>query len=142
MDITFLQNCILALMAMIVAGMLIAKYRRFFERKPGEPWPLFLQRAAEEKRRDAEARNTMFGSRSATNRANLLTFGLGVGFTYAVFNRPLMYVLLIYLAVGFYVSRSRANAAKTSEYARLSISDRLWFRLYFAWTWIFHARGK
>jgi hypothetical protein len=60
---------------------------------------------------------------------------LTLDFAYQSAVPALMLAMAIYLAIGFYVSRKAANNAKTAGHARLSIAGRLWFRLYFAWTW-------
>lgn len=142
MDIQFLEDCMLLLAAMIASAMIVAKYRRFFERKPGEPWLSFIQRARDEQQKDREARLTMFGTRSATIKADLLTFVLGIGLAYSSLFPPLLGMLFLYLLVGFFVSRSTASASRTAEHARLTMSDRFWFRLYFAWIWIFNTQRK
>jgi hypothetical protein len=142
MDIQLLKDCALLLTAMVASAMIVAKCRRFFERKPGEPWLSFFQRARDEQQKDHEARQTMFGTRPATIKADLVNLVLVLGSTLTVYHPSIMGMLFLYLLVGFYVSRSIAHASRTAEHARLTMSDRFWFRLYFAWIWIFNIQSK
>lgn len=135
MDIDLLKNISFLVAAMIGAAIILVKFRHFLDRKSGEDWKSFLQRAVVEKNKDKEAQQTMFGSLGATNRANLIVLALMLAFAYSFTVPALMCVMAIYLAIGFIASRKTANDAKTAGHARLSIADRLWFRLYFAWTW-------
>ena len=135
MGIDLLNNIAFVLVAMTGATVILAKFRHFLDRKPGEDWKSFLQRAVAERNKDKEAQQTMFGSLGATIRANLVVLTLTLVFAYSVSVPALMLAMAVYLAVGFFVSHKTANDAKTSGHARLSIADRLWFRLYFAWTW-------
>jgi hypothetical protein len=135
MDIDLLKNISFVLATMIGAAIILVKFRHFLDWKPGEDWKSFLQRAAVEKNKNKEAQQTMFGSLGATIRANLVVLAFTLAFAYSSSVPALMLAIAVYLAIGFFVSRKTANSAKTAGYARLSIADRLWFRLYFAWTW-------
>lgn len=138
MDINFLKNMSFILAAVLLAGILVRKYRRFFEWEKTDSWQTFIQRAVEEQRKDRLAQRLMFGSLSATNRANLINFFVLLGFSFFLARVPALLMWSIgYLAIGFFVSRRAAFDARTVEHGRLSFSDRLWIRLYFSLGWPF-----
>lgn len=138
MDIEFIKNISFALAAAWVAGTVVRKYRRFFEWEKTDNWQSFIQRVREEQRKDVQAQELMFGSRRATNRANLITFFFLVGLLFLLTSFPEFSMWIIgYLVIGFFVSRRVADDEKTADHERLLFGDRLWRRLYFALAWPF-----
>lgn len=138
MDIETYKTLAYLLAAMIAAAMLVAKFRHLFDRRPGEDWRALLQRAVAEKEQEQAAQQLMFGSRGATIRAQLVVFGCSMAALYLAFVPGLLLLLVIYFGTGLFVSRKPAKNAKGPDHERLSTSDRILFRLYFACTWPLH----
>ena len=132
MDVHHLKTLGFALAAMRVAGAVVRKYRHFFEWQEGDDWTRFIRRALSEQGKDAQAQLSMFGSPRATAGAYLVNLIGLLGFMCSARVPVLMLLMWIYLLIGVWVSRRIAAGAQTAEHGRLSISDRLWFRLFFA----------
>lgn len=135
MDINSLKIYGFALASLFLAGVFMRKFRHFFEWKKQDDWKTFWQRAIDEQKKDKQAQQTMFGSLGKTIIANLVNLVLMLYFIFSIQISNLMFVICIYLAIGFFVSRKIAVSEKTINHNRLSFGDRLWFRLFFAWTW-------
>lgn len=142
MDLNLLKNILLLSAAMIGSALILRKYRHFLNWKSGDDWKSFLERAVAEGNKDNEAKQRMFGTQGATIRAHLIVLACTLTFAYSISVPALMLAMAVYLSIGFFVSRKTANNAKTASHDRLSISDRLWFRLYFAWTWPLNLLSK
>ena len=139
MDVNHLKTLGFALAAMMVAGAVVRKYRHFFEWQEGDDWAQFIRRALSEQGKDAQAQLSMFGSPRATAGAYLVNLIGLLGFMCSARIPVLMLLIWIYLLIGVWVSRHTAADAQTAEHGRLSISDRFWFRLFFAWSWPFYG---
>jgi ABC-type antimicrobial peptide transport system permease subunit len=118
MDIELLKNIAFVLAAMIGAAIILVKFRHFLDRKPGEDWKSFLQRATAEKNKDKEAQRTMFGSLGATVRVHVVVLAFMLAFAYSTVVPALMFAMVIYLAIGFFVSNKTANDAKAASHPR------------------------
>jgi len=136
MNIELLRNLILLFAAMICATVIVLSVSHYIDRDPGEDWKSVIHRVMEEEKKSRVAQRSMFGSPEATIRAHIIVLTLLalVAYLAAVFP-DLIPAILEYIIIGFFFSRKRADKAKTNEYKRLSIRNRLWFRLYFVLTW-------
>lgn len=121
----------------IVSAFLMIKFKRFLvPRKNGETLNDFIARAYHEHQKDKQAVATMFGSKKSNIIANIVNFLFLSISVYLLTNfKSSLIFLLIYIGIGFFVSWRTASTLKPSEYHRLSIGDRLWFRLFFAILW-------
>ncbi len=142
MDIDSLKIYGFAIASLFLAGIFMRKFKHFFEWKKDDDWQKFWQRAISEREKDRQAQQTMFGSLGKTIRANFVNLFLMLCFVFSSRIPNLMFAVCIYLAIGFFVSRKIAVSEKTINHNRLSIGDRLWFRLFFAWTWPFGLWSK
>lgn len=133
----------LIVMAMYLAWIFVRKLRRFFEWRKDDTFQTYYARASEEHRKDKQASINMFGSTEATNKANFVNFfsGLAAVMFMTTF-LTLAWLVIAYLAIGFVVSSTAAKAARTVEFKRLLIADRIWFRMYFAWGWPYWVLRK
>lgn len=136
MNVELVTNLILLFAAMICATVIVRSFTHYMNRKPGEDWKSVFHRAIEEEKKSRAAQSTMFGSPEATIRAHIIVLTLlaMMACLAAVFP-DLIPTILEYVIMGFFFSRKRAGKAKINEYKRLSMRNRLWFRLYFALTW-------
>lgn len=117
------------------AALLIRKLRRFLQpRAKGEDMASYLTRARKDQQLDKAAFVNMFGEGHAT--PHRINFALMLVWFWCVTKAPeLTAPSLLYLMAGMWVTRDAANAARRPDFDRLGYSGRLWFRLFYAWSW-------
>jgi len=127
---------------LVWGAMLVWWFWEYFDavlhRRPGESFWQALERANAERKLNQKARSEMFGSRWSTAAASLLNVALSTLTVAALARAPwLGAALCAYLVSGLAVIR-RYDLRAHGSWARLTFSNRLWFRLTHAWLWPLH----
>lgn len=49
------------------------------------------------------------------------------------------FLILVHLVFGFFASANTAKSARPAAYDRLFIANKMWYRLYYAITWMYYV---
>lgn len=142
MDQETMHNVVWVMVCLVMAAFIMNHFRRYFQpRNNGEKLTEFVARARNDEKLDQAAFAHMFGasSRGAHLTNTLLLFV----WMWSMTKLPdLGAIGLLYLAIGALATRAVAGNAKQPDYNRLRFGNRIWYRLYYAWTWPLHmAKG-
>lgn len=134
-----LDQIVLGLVCFTAASYVVYRLRYFLRQRPSAGnWRAFVLQAKHDEQLDTAAFVHMFGEANAT--PHRVTLVLLLGWCWCLAKYPALLVpSVLYLVAGAALTRKTAQAARRSDYARLGLYGRLWFRLFYAWTWPLHA---
>jgi len=142
MDQETMHNAVWVMVCLVMAAFIMNHFRRYFQpRNKGESLAEFVVRARSDEKLDKEAFVHMFGANSRW--AHLTNTVLLFVWMWSMTKLPdLGLVGLLYLAIGTFATGAVAGDGKQPDYNRLRFGNRIWYRLYYAWTWPLHiAKG-
>lgn len=118
------------------------KLKSIFKWKKGDTFKDFFIRSTEAHEKSVEQTKNLFGSVKNTWIATLTIFAFLWIMT--IVTRPdspsfMRYVLLIYMVIGFFMSKEIYNKYKNEE---LTFNNKVFIRFYFIATWPIHIEKK
>lgn len=138
MDHETIRNATWVIGCLVMSAFIMNHFRRYFQpRNKGEKLTEFIARARIDEKLDKEAFVHMFGANSRW--AHLTNTLLSFVWIWSITELPDMTIIgLLYLAIGAFTTRVAAGNAKQADYNRLRFGNRIWHRMYYAWTWPLH----
>lgn len=133
-----LPQAFLVIFFLVMAGILAYYFRHYLRPlRKDETIGAFITRTHEEKQLDKIAKLTMFGKWTvALNIADMVLLLAILWF--ARFETMILFVALAYLAIGSFLTKQVAYSARREDYHRLSLFDRIHYRMIFAWAWPYY----
>ena len=127
------------LLSFAIAGYLVHCFRHYLrDRRHSEKWAEFMDRAKEDNKRDKDAFVHMFGQ--ARVLPHWINLALVLGWCWGLSRLPsLLQPSLLYLFVGFVLTRQVAKDARPTDYVRLGFTGRFWFNQFYTLTWPLHV---
>lgn len=136
------RNIFLLIAAAVVATAVMINFHNFFKWENGDNFMIYFKRACQEHYKDMQARRLMFGTRPLTIFAHLVNtifiFGMIISLTSYEYEFA-RFLILVHLVFGFFASANTAKSARPAAYDRLFIANKMWYRLYYAITWMYYV---